>query len=210
MKTTVCFTAKNIYYLKGGGHFWVPLNWSLGLQALGCDVIWLEPIDPSTPVEEVRRLTEQLKERLAPYGLRDCVALSSITEAALDPAAVEGCLDIAAASELAGLLVNLRYDLPADQVRRFRRSALLDIDPAYCKCGSRSGGTPPHHTIFISRSVKPSEPLLPGSHHSVSSGPIRHRRFICRHGQLPWHQHRLRIRPLLIGGAKRSTSTGRR
>jgi hypothetical protein len=42
--TTVCFTAKNIYYPKGGGHFWVPLNWELGLLALGCDVIWLEPI----------------------------------------------------------------------------------------------------------------------------------------------------------------------
>jgi len=104
VKPTVCFTAKNIYYLKGGGHFWVPLNWTLGLRALGCDVIWLEPIDPSTSVEEVWALTKLLKERLAPYGLRDCVALSSITEAALDPAAVEGCLDIAAASELAGLL----------------------------------------------------------------------------------------------------------
>jgi len=62
MKTTVCFTAKNIYYLKGGGHFWVPLNWSLGFRALGCDVIWLEPIDPSTPVEEVWTLTKLLKE----------------------------------------------------------------------------------------------------------------------------------------------------
>ena len=195
MKPTVCFTAKNIYYLKGGGHFWVPLNWTLGLRALGCDVIWLEPIDPSTSVKEVWALTKLLKERLAPYGLRDCVALSSITEAALDPAAFEGCLDIAAASELAGLLVNLRYDLPADQVRRFRRSALLDIDPGLLQMW-----------IAVGR----SEPLLPASHHSVSSGTIRHRQFICRHGQLPWHQHRLRIRPLLIGGAKRSTSTGRR
>ncbi len=129
MKTTVCFTAKNIYYLKGGGHFWVPLNWVLGFRALGCDVVWLEPIDPSTPVEEVWTLTKLLKERLEPYGLHDSVALSSITGEPLDPAAVEGCLDINATSELATLLVNLRYDLPADQVRRFRRSVLLDIDP---------------------------------------------------------------------------------
>ena len=129
MTTTVCFTAKNISYLKGGGHFWVPLNWALGLRALGCDVIWLEPIDPSTPVEEVWTLTKLLKERLEPYGLRDRVALSSITGEPLDPAAVEGCLDIDAASELSTLLVNLRYDLPAEQVERFSRSALLDIDP---------------------------------------------------------------------------------
>ena len=129
MKTTVCFTAKNIYYLKGGGHFWVPLNWSLGLRALGCEVIWLEPIDPKTPVEEVWTLTKSLKKRLEPYGLRDSIALSSITGEPLDPAALKGCLDIVAASELTTLLINLRYDLPADQVRRFHRSALLDIDP---------------------------------------------------------------------------------
>jgi hypothetical protein len=71
VKTIVCFTAKNIDYLKGGGHFWVPLNWALGLRALGCDVIWLEPIDPRTPVEEVRTLTELLEERLEPVGLHD-------------------------------------------------------------------------------------------------------------------------------------------
>jgi hypothetical protein len=129
MTTRVCFTAKNIYYLKGGGHFWVPLNWALGLRALGCDVIWLELIDPSTPVEEIKTLTELLKDRLTPYGLRDSVALSSTTQEPLDPVATEDCLDIDAASELATLLVNLRYDLPAEQVRRFRRSALLDIDP---------------------------------------------------------------------------------
>jgi hypothetical protein len=129
VSTTVCFTAKNIYYLKGGGHFWVPLNWTLGLRALGCDVIWLEPIDPKTPVEEIRTLTGLLKDRLEPYGLRHSVALTSITAEQLDPAVTEECLDIDAACELSTLLVNLRYDLAAEQIRRFRRSALLDIDP---------------------------------------------------------------------------------
>ena len=150
MKTTVCFTAKNIYYLKGGGHFWVPLNWSLGLRALGCDVIWLEPIDPKTPVEEVWTLTKLLKMRLEPYGLRDSVALSSITGEPLDPAAVEGCLDIAEASELATLLINLRYDLPADQIRRFRRSALLDIDPGLLQMWIAVGRySPAPHDLYF-------------------------------------------------------------
>ena len=150
MKTTVCFTAKNIYYLKGGGHFWVPLNWTLGLRALGCDVIWLEPIDPSTPVEEVWRLTELLKDRLEPYGLRDSVALSSITTKPLDPATVEGCLDIGAASELASLLVNLRYDLPAEQVGRFHRSALLDIDPGLLQMWVAVGRyAPARHDLYF-------------------------------------------------------------
>jgi hypothetical protein len=150
VKTTVCFTAKNIYYLKGGGHFWVPLNWTLGLRALGCDVIWLEPIDPSTPVEEVWRLTELLKDRLEPYGLRDSVALSSITTKPLDPATVEGCLDIGAASELASLLVNLRYDLPAEQVGRFHRSALLDIDTGLLQMWVAVGRyAPARHDLYF-------------------------------------------------------------
>jgi hypothetical protein len=150
VSTTVCFTAKNIYYLKGGGHFWVPLNWALGLRALGCDVIWLEPIDPNTPVEEIRKLTELLKDRLEPYGLRDSVALSSITTEALDPAVLDGCLDIDAASELSSLLVNLRYDLPAEQVKRFRRSALLDIDPGLLQMWIAVGWySPARHDLYF-------------------------------------------------------------
>jgi hypothetical protein len=150
VKTTVCFTAKNIHYLKGGGHFWVPLNWVLGFRALGCDVVWLEPIDPTTPVEEVWTLTKLLKERLEPYGLRDSVALSSITGEPLDPAAVEGCLDIDAASELATLLMNLRYDLPGEQVRRFRRTALLDIDPGLLQMWIAVGRySPARHDLYF-------------------------------------------------------------
>jgi hypothetical protein len=147
---TVCFAAKNIYYLKGGGHFWVSLNWALGLRALGCNVIWLEPIDPSTPVEEVRTLTRLLKDRLETYGLRDSVALSSITGEPLDPAALEGCFDIDAASQQATLLVNLRYDLPGEQVRHFRRTVLLDIDPGLLQMWIATGryALAPHDLYF--------------------------------------------------------------
>jgi hypothetical protein len=150
VRTTVCFTGKNIYYLKGGGHFWVPLNWTLGVRALGCDVIWLEPIDPKTPAEEIRKLTRLLKDRLEPYGLDDSVALCSITTEPLDPAATEECLDIDAACELSTLLVNLRYDLPAKQVRRFRRSALLDIDPGLMQMWVSVGRySPARHDLYF-------------------------------------------------------------
>jgi hypothetical protein len=148
--TTICFTAKNIYYLKGGGHFWVPLNWTLALRALGCDVVWLEPIDPKTPVEEIRKLTRLLKDRLEPYGLGDSVALCSITTEPLDPAVTEECLTIDAACELSTLLVNLRYDLPAQQVRRFRHSALLDIDPGLMQMWVSVGRySPARHDLYF-------------------------------------------------------------
>jgi hypothetical protein len=78
------------------------------------------------------------------------VALSSTTGEPLDPAAIQGCLDIDAASEQATLLVNLRYDLPADQVRRFRRSALLDIDPGLLQMWIAVGRyAPVRHDIYF-------------------------------------------------------------
>jgi hypothetical protein len=150
MRTAVCFAGKNLYYPEGGGHFWVSLNWVLGLRALGCDVIWLEPVLASTPVQEVRALTEIFKRRLEPYGLHDCLALSSLTGEPLDPAVLEGCLDIAAASELAELFVNMRYELPADQVKRFRRSVLLDIDPGLLQMWIAVGRyTPARHDLYF-------------------------------------------------------------
>jgi hypothetical protein len=76
--------------------------------------------------------------------------LSSTTRQALDPAAIEGCLDIDAAAELATLLVNLRYDLPTEQVRRFRRSALLDIDPGLLQMWIAVGRySPAPHDLYF-------------------------------------------------------------
>jgi hypothetical protein len=63
---------------------------------------------------------------------------------------IEGCLDIDAASELATLLVNLHYDLPAEQVRRFRRSALLDIDPGLLQMWIAVGRySPARHDLYF-------------------------------------------------------------
>ena len=38
------------------GHLWAYLNWALGLQRLGCEVVWLEqaPDTPAEPREPVR------------------------------------------------------------------------------------------------------------------------------------------------------------
>jgi hypothetical protein len=127
--TTICFAGKNIHYPKGGGHLWLSLNWALGLRALGCDVIWLEPVEPRTPVEQIRALTALLKSRLEPFDLHDAVALCSSSGELLDPAAVAGSIDVAEAATRATLLLNLSYNMPCETIHRFRRSALLDIDP---------------------------------------------------------------------------------
>jgi hypothetical protein len=129
MSTTVCLWADTFGYPEGGGHAWVYLNWALGLRALGCRVIWMEGADPRTPVPEIHRLTAALKTRLERYGFAERVALCSCTPEPLPPGAASGCLDVEAAAAEADLLLNISYSGDDALLRRFRRTALIDIDP---------------------------------------------------------------------------------
>lgn len=128
MSITVCLCANSLYYPDGGGHRWVYLNWALGLQSLGCEIIWLELVMPDTPVKRVQDNLAILKNQLQPYGLADKVALTSWTDEPLSADAMEGCLPLEAATH-AHLLLNFQYSLRPDVVRRFPRSVLLDVDP---------------------------------------------------------------------------------
>src|SRR5437667_8314892 len=55
---------------EGGGHFWVYLQYALGLRALGCDVYWLEgfPIE-GLPARNAATLAT-FRERMKRYGFR--------------------------------------------------------------------------------------------------------------------------------------------
>ena len=129
MSLTVCMSSRScLPYAKGGGYLWIFLNWALGLRAAGCDVVWLEMVPRRIAADEIRRLAAALKERLRPYGLADTLALHAPPGEDLPAEATEGCLDLTAAAE-AAVLLNFRYSVTADVVRRFRRSALVDIDP---------------------------------------------------------------------------------
>jgi hypothetical protein len=129
LSLSVCIAPTNtLWYQQAGGHFWVYLNWALGFRALGCDVFWLEGVDPQVAPEVLQQAIINLKTRLEPYGLARHVALFSQTGSTLSPALTDGCLDLDAAAE-ADLFLNQYYSMQPKTVRRFRRSALLDIDP---------------------------------------------------------------------------------
>jgi hypothetical protein len=127
MSTTVCLVANTLTYLEGGGHLWAYLNWALGLRALDCQVVWLEAVPPDISPDALRTYVATLKGRLRRYGLADCLALCSRTEPSLR-LSVDGCLDLDLAGE-SNLLLNFVYGLPRAVVQRFRRTALVDIDP---------------------------------------------------------------------------------
>src|SRR5579871_4274368 len=149
MSLTVCIAAQTIDYPQGGGHKWVYLNWALGLRALGCQVTWLELVDPETTPHEVQLLAGTLKRQLEPYGLGDCIALGSETGEALAVEATAGYLNLEAATT-ADLLLNFQYEMPAEMVRSFRRSALVDIDPGLLQlwASSEEIHIAPHDVYF--------------------------------------------------------------
>jgi hypothetical protein len=134
----VCISADVSGYLEGGGHVWAYLNWALGFLEAGLDVIWLEGMHPG--VAEQRVL--ELRRVLAPFGLADHVALYSRTSEPLPRSVSESTLNVALAAEASALLVNLRYDLPADIIAAFRRTALVDIDPGLLQLWLRGGKVP--------------------------------------------------------------------
>lgn len=130
MSVTVCVLANTFGYPQGSGHRWVYLNWALGLCELGCQVVWLEGVAPSMPAHEVRANLGALRNHLGPYGLADHIALYRTGEPLPPevPDVTEGVLNLETAAD-ADLLLNMQYGTPPEVVERFRKSALIDIDP---------------------------------------------------------------------------------
>jgi hypothetical protein len=137
-------------YTTGGGNLWVYLNWALGLRSLGCQVIWLETVAPNYhyPTHEVRADVAALKSHLKSYGLAECVALCFFNGEPLPRDVAQGCHDLEAAAE-ADLLLNLEYSEP-EIVGRFRRSALVDIDPGLSQIWMKKGLINlAHHDLYF-------------------------------------------------------------
>src|SRR5438105_15964668 len=121
---TVCLGAYSLRSVEAGAYRWLFLNWALGLRDAGCRVIWLESLDgvaPGAASAQVRMLAKQL----AALGLDAPLAVVDRRGAPV-PGPGDGVLDLPAAAE-ADLFLNLGYDLDPGVVRRFRRSAFVDI-----------------------------------------------------------------------------------
>ncbi len=150
-RPSICLFANTLTYPHGGGHFWVYLNWALGATALGYRVIWMEGADLQS-VGSLARLAsciDTMKQRLEPYGLASDLALWSWTGAPLPASMAAGCLDLEEAIG-ADLLLNFEYSAPSELIKRFRRSALVDIDPGLLQMWVAAGHTPlARHDIYF-------------------------------------------------------------
>jgi len=133
MGIKVCLCANTLHFPNVGGHLWVYLNWALALCDLGCAVIWLEGVRPNTTSRDLRGLVASLKSQLKRYDLAESLVLYSWnSEFSPDEltslVSADACLNIESAVE-ADLLLNMAYGIPSELLNRFRRSALVDIDP---------------------------------------------------------------------------------
>jgi hypothetical protein len=126
MSATVCISANTIEYPEGGGHLWVYLNWALGMQEAGARVIWLERVKSRAPEEKILVNAKLLSERLVKFGLSGSVVLFREEDNKEKP--LPGYAGLEEATR-ADLLLNFEYGLTAWAVKRFKKTALVDIDP---------------------------------------------------------------------------------
>jgi hypothetical protein len=124
--TTVWIFANTIDYAEGGGHFWVSLNWALGLKECRCDVVWLEMVrDHDT--QFIKAKLHQLRQKLGRYGLSS-IALCTGDGSAVPDESDLNLVPLNSARD-ADLLVSLNYRAPEALLSLFRCSSMIDIDP---------------------------------------------------------------------------------
>lgn len=148
------FAAK---YRQGGGNFSVPLQWALGLAAIGADFVWLEllPAGREGPAHD-RACLRTFADRMRQHGLADrwCVLVQNPAVDAHDLGAMrfvgKGRAEIEARLAGPNTLLNLSYSLHPPLLERFERRVLCDLDPTefayWIGCGVEMGQS--HHHDF--------------------------------------------------------------
>ena len=129
--TTVVVSPYNVAnFPEGGGHFWVYMQYVLGLRQLGCQVYWLEQLNPGPETEQGKAALRIFSDRMDSFGLQDSFILYSTTT---DSGQIEftGCKadQVDSIFRRADLLLNFHYAADTRILELFQRTALVDIDP---------------------------------------------------------------------------------
>jgi hypothetical protein len=138
-----------------GGEAWVRLSWVLGLRRLGFDVRFVEQIDPAACVDATGRSVRledsvnlaYFRHVTRRFGLEGSAALLHA-----EGTGVWGmtAADLLGAADGAALLVNIGGHLTVPSLlRRFRRTAYVDIDPGFTQYWCADGLLPiAHHDRY--------------------------------------------------------------
>jgi hypothetical protein len=155
MPTVVIAPFNVAAFPEGGGHFWVYLQYVLGLRQLGCEVYWLEAFrSKGRPEREAAALTA-FRERMKQHGLGgNCILYVTHSKEPSPEAPREyldmQCEEAEAIFERADLLLNFHYGISPGLLARFRRTALVDIDPGLLQFWiSRGQVRVPRHDFYF-------------------------------------------------------------
>jgi hypothetical protein len=147
----VCLSTSNTLAYPQGGHLWVFINWALALRACGCHVVWLDVISNDTPMQKAVSAYQTLRDALRPFALADSIAVDTLGEDEATIHLKNAGLPTLDELDPGELLLDLRYDLPHRLIKRYRRSALIDLDPGQLQLAILQGKyRAPEHDILFS------------------------------------------------------------
>jgi len=129
--TTVVVSPHHVAsFPEGGGHFWVYMQYVLGLRQLGCQVYWLEQFDLDLDTEQGRTALHTFSERMRKFDMHGNFILYS-TEKDSDQLKFVGyeSEEVEAIFRQTDLLLNFHYAASSKILECFKRTALVDIDP---------------------------------------------------------------------------------
>jgi hypothetical protein len=142
-------TANSLAYPQGG-HLWVFINWALAFRACGCNVVWLDVVPGDSSLREITDSYKSLCEALRPFGLCDVIALDVLGEEETTAHLKKAGLPTLDERDSFDVLIDLRYNLPRRLIRRYRHSAMIDLDPGQLQLAISQGKYPlPIHDVLF-------------------------------------------------------------
>src|SRR3989442_104164 len=137
MTTAVISGYKVASFPDGGGHFWVYLQYALGLRRLGCDVYWLEQLRPARAPQPPNYVISTLPERMKQLGFEGRTLLYTLDG---DPRFI-GCTrgEAEAVLRRAGGGLDFHYAIDPRLLARAPRTALVDHPPGLLPFWVRPG-----------------------------------------------------------------------
>jgi hypothetical protein len=155
------------------------MQYVLGLRQRGCDVYWLERFIPSGDPERDEAQRSLFLRRMAAFGLKDRVILMVGPDPRKEPGARTEYRGLPASEaeavfRRAELLLNFHYAIDSELLGRFRRTALVDIDPGLLQFWiSRKQLTVEPHDVYFTtgETVGTAEARFPDC--GISWVPIR-------------------------------------
>ncbi len=137
------------------------MQYVLGLRRVGCEVYWLEHFRATGDERRDTALLDVFVARMRRYGL----AGKAILYAVAAPSGKRRYIrvsqrDAESIFERADLLLNFHYAIDPELLSRFRRTALVDIDPGLLQLWMTKGQlSVPHHDLYFTTGETVGTPL---------------------------------------------------